>query len=117
MAFKFEGLTVWQKALELSAQVHKLTRQFPKEEQYVLTSQIQRAADSAVLNIAEGSQGQTNAEFKQFLGYALRSEIEVVACLYLGRKRNVISEQDFKGLYGALEEIIKMTQALRKSLS
>jgi len=117
VAFKFERLTVWQKALELSAQIHALTQKFPKTELYILTSQIQRAADSVVLNIAEGSTGQTNAEFKQFLGYALRSEIEVVACLHIGRKRGVISEPDFRRLYHAVETIIKMTQALRRSIS
>jgi len=55
MAFKFERLIVWQKALELSARIHDLTRTFPKDELYVLTSQIKRAADSIALNIAEGS--------------------------------------------------------------
>ena len=116
MAFKFEQLKVWQKALKLSMQVDELTKMFPKEETYVLTAQIKRAADSAVLNIAEGSTGQSNAEFKQFLGYALRSEIEVVACLYIGRERGIINGQDFKRLYDSIEEIVKMTQALRRSL-
>lgn len=71
--FKFERLTVWQKALELSVQIHETTRKFPREELYILTSQIKRAADSVGLNIAEGSTGQTNTEFKHFLGYAVRS--------------------------------------------
>lgn len=63
--FKFEKLEVWQKAIESSFHIHELTRQFPKEELYILTSQIKRAADSIALNIAEGSTGQTNAEFRQ----------------------------------------------------
>ena len=78
MGFKFEKLIVWQKSVDLSAEIHKLTLQFPKEEIYVLTSQIKRAADSVSLNIAEGSTGQTNPEFKRFLNMALRSCIEVV---------------------------------------
>lgn len=114
---KFEKLKIWQRSLSFSAQVHQLTREFPKEELYVLTSQMQRAADSIALNIAEGSQGQTNAEFKQFLGYAIRSAVEVVACLHLGRKRGLISERDFDKLYAEAEEILKMTQGLRRSLS
>ena len=52
MAFKFEKLRVWQKALELSSLVHNVTREFPKEELFILTSQIKRAADSVNLNIA-----------------------------------------------------------------
>lgn len=116
MALKFERLMVWQKALELSLHVHQVIRKFPKEELYVLTSQIKRAADSIGLNIAEGSTGQTNAEFKQFLGYAIRSAIEVVACLHLGRARGLVSAHDFTRLYDEAEEILKMTQALRKVL-
>ena len=50
--FKFAKLEVWQKAIELSSRIHKLTRGFPKEETYVLTSQIKRATDSVALNIA-----------------------------------------------------------------
>jgi four helix bundle protein len=57
MAFRFEDLQVWQKALDLGDQINNLSKKFPKEEVYVLTSQIKRAADSVVLNIAEGSTG------------------------------------------------------------
>ena len=55
MAFKFEKLEVWQKAVTLSSEIHELTRSFPRDELYILTSQIKRAADSVALNIAEGS--------------------------------------------------------------
>ncbi|MFA7676987.1 MAG: four helix bundle protein [Candidatus Omnitrophota bacterium] len=116
MGFKFEKLLVWQKALDFSFKIHELTRKFPKEEIYILTSQIKRAADSIVLNIAEGSTGQSNKEFRQFTGYALRSAIEVVSCLYIGRKRGLIDNEYFKGLYSQSEEIIKMLQGLRNSL-
>ena len=116
MALKFERLTVWQKAVELSFHVHELTRKFPREELYILTSQIKRAADSIALNIAEGSTGQTNAEFKQFLGYAIRSAIEVVACLYIGKRRGILTQHDFTRLYDEVVEVIKMTQGLRNSL-
>ena len=54
MPFKFEKLVVWQKALDLSGVVSDIAGKFPKEEVYVLASQIKRAADSVSLNIAEG---------------------------------------------------------------
>lgn len=57
MAFKFEKLVVWQKAVELSDFVNQVTKSFPKDELYSLTSQIKRAADSVSLNIVEGSTG------------------------------------------------------------
>lgn len=83
MSFKFEKLIVWQKAVDLSENINELTKTFPRDEIYVLTSQIKRAADSVSLNIAEGSTGQSNPEFNRFLCYALRSDIEVVGCLHL----------------------------------
>jgi four helix bundle protein len=83
MAFKFEGLRVGQMAIDLSVTTHQLTLKFPKEELYVLTSQMKGSADSVALNIAEGSQEQPNAEQNKFLGNALRSAIELVCCLHL----------------------------------
>lgn len=87
MAFKFENLRVWDLAIELTLEINELVKTFPVEERYVLAQQMQRAADSVALNIAEGSTGQSNAEFKRFLGFSVRSGIEVVSCLYIGRKR------------------------------
>ncbi len=116
MAFKFEKLIVWQKAVDLSYDINELTHSFPKEELFILTSQIKRAADSVSLNIAEGSTGQSNAEFNKFLGYALRSDIEVVSCLYLARKRNLINDAKFTSIYAQCEEILVMINGLRNSL-
>ena len=116
MPFKFEKLIIWQKSLDLSSTVNEVAAKFPKEELYVLTSQIKRAADSVSLNIAEGSTGQTNAEFRRFLSIALRSDIEVVGCIFLAKRRNIISEEDFGKTYKACEEILVMINALKKSL-
>lgn len=117
MAFKFEQLLVWQKAIDLTGIVHELTLKFPKDELFILTSQIKRATDSIALNIAEGSTGQTNPEFKKFLSYSIRSAIEVVSCLYIARRRNLINEEIFKNIYDKVEEIVRMIQALKKSLN
>lgn len=93
MPFKFESLKVWQLSLDLADKIHLLTRTFPKEELFILTSQIKRAADSVNLNIAEGSTGQSNVEFQRFLNYSIRSGIEVVSCLYLAHRRNYINNE------------------------
>jgi four helix bundle protein len=116
MPFKFEKLIVWQKAFDLSGIVSEVTKSFPKDEIYVLTSQIKRAADSVSLNIAEGSTGQTNPEFNRFLSIALRSNIEVVGCIFIAQRRALISENDFSTIYKLCEEILVMINALRKSL-
>ena len=62
MSFKFEKLKVWNVALELTDEVDAIARSFPKHELFTLASQIKRAADSVVLNIAEGSTLQTDNE-------------------------------------------------------
>ena len=116
MAFKFEDLRVWNLAIDLSTEISILIKKFPREEKFVLATQIQRAADSVALNIAEGSTGQSNPEFKKFLGYASRSGIEVVSCLYLGKKRKIISEDDFIRLYKSYEELTIKIQALKNSI-
>ena len=116
MSFKFEKLKVWQRAVEFTEAVDRVTKAFPKEELQVLTPQIKRAADSIALNIAEGSTGQSNPEFAKFLGYAIRSGIEVVTCLYIAQKRRLIDQTKFNDLYNEANEIIRMTQALRKTL-
>lgn len=116
MSFKFEKLIVWQKSVDLATDIHQLTRKFPKEEMFVLSSQIQRAADSVSLNIAEGSTAQSNAEFKRFLGFALRSDIEIVGCLFLAQRRNLIQDENFNKLYKQCEEILAMLNSLRKTL-
>ncbi|MGN8071996.1 four helix bundle protein [Mucilaginibacter sp. SG564] len=116
MAFRFEDLQVWQKAMDLDEQINQLTKTFPKEEIYILISQIKRAADSVVLNIAEGSTGQSKAVFKVFLGYSLRSAIEVVSCLFIARRRAYLKEEDFNVLYNEYEVLVKMITALRNSI-
>ena len=117
MAFKFEKLIVWQKAVDLSTQIHLLTLNFSKDELYVLTSQLKRAADSISLNIAEGSTGQTNPEFKRFLNIALRSCIEVVGCLHLAFNRNLITQEQLLEYKNKCEEIVVMINGLKKTLN
>jgi four helix bundle protein len=116
MAFHFENLRVWQRAVNFSGDVSDLTKQFPKDELFGLSSQIKRAADSISLNIAEGSTGQTKPEFGRFLGYAIRSGIEVVGCLHLAKRKKLINDEEFSTFYKEAEQIIVMAQSLRKSL-
>ncbi|MGY6522870.1 MAG: four helix bundle protein [Mongoliitalea sp.] len=117
MAFKFEKLKVWKTALELAFEVSKVIQEFPSHEKFVLGTQMQKAADSVILNIAEGSTGQSSAEFKRFLNYSIRSALEVVTCLYLGEMRKIIKSDDFTSLYNKYNDLIKSIQALRNSLT
>jgi len=116
MAFRFEELKVWHIAADLSNEIDLLAKSFPVEERFSLASQMKRAADSVVLNIAEGSTGQTVPEFKRFLNFALRSAVEVVACLYLAKKRKYIEDEVYQKNYDAYEMLCKMITKLRSSM-
>lgn len=116
MPFKFEKLEIWKLALDFADDIHILTRKFPREEMYNLTSQFKRAADSVSLNISEGSIGQSNAEQIRFLHFSIRSIAECVNCLYLSRKRNYINSEDFLFYYRKAEELFAKTNKFRNSL-
>ncbi len=113
---KFEKLIAWQKALDLTLTIHEVKQTFPSDEKFALASQIQRAADSIALNIAEGSTGQTNKQFLTFLGYSIRSGIEVIACLHIAKRRGLIDDVVFERTYVSAQEVIKITQGLKNSL-
>jgi four helix bundle protein len=93
MAFRFEGLEIWQLAKAYAGRICAMTVQFPRKEDYALTSQLNRAAYSVVLNIAEGSGRDTDAEFNHFLSIAVGSVFEVVGGLHLARQQNYIDEK------------------------
>ena len=89
MEFKFEKLIIWQKAMDYGESINTLASKFPREETYNLSSQIRRAVDSIALNISEGSIGQSNPEYKKFIGYSIRSLAEVVTSLYKAKNENI----------------------------
>ena len=107
MAFRFEDLKVFHIAVDLSNKIDLITDTFPVKEKYSLVPQMKKAADSVILNIAEGSIGQSIPEFKRFLSMSMRSAIEVVAALYLCLKRNYISEEQHKKYYSEYEVLVK----------
>lgn len=116
MSFKFEKLIVWQKSMVLGEEIFVLTKTFPKNEQFNLTSQIRRAIDSVALNISEGSILQSIPEYKRFLGYSIRSIAEVVTCLHKSKNRDYINEAEFKKLYSDCFNLMNMLIAFRKQL-
>lgn len=82
-SYKFQKLQVYQLAIKYVDAVYGLSEKLPQRERFNLSSQIERAATSIVLNIAEGSTGQSDPEQNRFLGLALRSYLETVACFDL----------------------------------
>lgn len=117
MSFKFEKLLIWQKSMDLGEEMNTLAYKFPKEETYNLSSQLRRASDSVALNISEGSILQSNAEYRKFLGYSIRSLAEVVTCLYKAKRRNYISEEKFNTHYKICFDLMNMTIAFRNKIA
>ena len=114
--FKFEDLKLYQKSLDFIDYTYSVSEDFPKNEDYSLTSQFRRASISIALNIAEGS-GDTNAQFNRFLNISNGSIKECVVCSTIAKRRDYISqEQDYKFRL-RLEELSKMTSGLQKHLN
>ena len=117
MAFNFEQLDVWQMSLEYSDLIYELAEKLPEKEKFNLSSQIIRAATSISLNIAEGSTGQSDPEHNRFLGLALRSLIETVACQRLIARRKYVTEKEhLHHIDLKAQELAKRIHAFRKAL-
>ena len=116
MKFKFENLIIWQQAMEFGENIFLLSKQFPKEETYNLTSQIRRAADSIALNISEGSIGQSNLEHKRFIGMAIRSLAETVTCLHKALRRKYITDEEFSEHYNFAYNLMNMLTAFKRNI-
>ena len=110
-------LIIWQKAMEFGEIIFQLSQKFSKSEMYNLTSQIQRAVDSVALNISEGSIGQSNPEFKKFIGYSIRSLAEAVTCLYKAKYRKYIDEKEFSDQYEFAFNLMNMLIAFRNKIN
>jgi four helix bundle protein len=114
---KFEKLEVWQLAIEYADLCYTLAERLPRREDYNLGSQIQRAAVSIGLNIAEGSTGQSDPEQARFLGLALRSLIETVACQHLIYRRKYLADlSPLREAYRASHKLAAKLQAMRRTL-
>jgi four helix bundle protein len=112
----FRNLMVWRKAHELTLSAYKATTAFPKNEQFGLTSQIRRAANSIPANIAEGCGRGSDADFARFLQMAIGSASEFEYHLLLALDLNFISDAEHQSLSRRVIEIRKMLTNLVQKL-
>jgi len=112
----YRDLKVWQKAYQLCLEVYRLTREFPKEERYGLTSQVRRASVSIVSNIAEGYGRGTTAEYIRgnYISYGSLCELEtqILLCCDLG----YINKEKAQELQGNVREVERMLKSLITAL-
>lgn len=112
----YRNLKIYQKAIDFAVEIYKITRTFPKDELFGLTSQIRRSVLSISLNIAEGSGNKSNKEFKRFLEIALRSDYEVMACLEIILKLGYCKKEENEKLLRNADEIAAMIVGFSKSI-
>ena len=108
----YRNLVVWQKAMELAEKVYLVTRNFPEEEIYALTSQVRRSAVSVPSNIAEGKGRGTGKEFIQFLRIALGSLYELQTQLELSMRIGYITTAQLNPIDSLALEVEKMLNSL-----
>ena len=116
MLKSFKELKVWQKAYQLCIEVYRITKTFPKEEVYGLTSQVRRAAVSVPSNIAEGYGRRTAGEYIQALYVAYGSNCELETQILLSGDLGFIKGEDLDKLQKGLGDVERLLKALIRSL-
>jgi four helix bundle protein len=112
----FRKLDVYKRALLFTKRIRGVTASFPREELYGLTSQFRRAADSIVLNLAEGAGCSSKKEFAKFVGYSTRSGYECGGCADIAAILEYISKQEYDELIDEANQIVAMMIGLQRSL-
>ncbi len=108
----FRELKIWEISHQLTLKVYRITKQFPKEETYALTSQIRRSSSSIPTNIAEGCGRGTNKEFAQFLQIAIGSAYELDYQILLAKDLEYIDKNTYSELNDEIIRLQKQIAAL-----
>jgi four helix bundle protein len=116
MPFRFESLKIWHAARAYAKVVYSHTARFPRKEDYGLTSQLNRAANSISLNIAEGSAKKSDKHFDVFLDNAVGSVFEVVSGSFRALDEGYIDQPALDSVYAEGEQLAKSINAFRRTL-
>ena len=111
----YKKLKVWEDAHQFTIDIYNITKKFPNNEQYGLTSQIRRSS-SIPTNIVEGCGQLDNGNLIRFLGIAKGSAFETEYQILLAKDLNYITNEEYKFLLAKIQSIIHMLIALIKSL-
>ena len=112
----FKDLRIWQKGIEIVKDIYMMTKKFPKEELYGLTSQMRRSAISIPSNIAEGFKRYHNKEYKQFLYITLGSSAELETQLIISEELKYINRKEMERICEKLDHLSKMITVLISKL-
>ncbi|GAA0877432.1 four helix bundle protein [Algoriphagus jejuensis] len=112
----FKNLKVWQKSVDLAVKIYELTRSFPSEEKFGLTSQMRRAGVSIPLNIAEGTAKSSSKSFSNSLEISLGESFELETQLIIAERVKLISGETSAVIESDINEIQKMILGLKASV-
>jgi four helix bundle protein len=115
--YSFEKLEVWQLSLDLVEKIYHITENLPEEEKFGLTNQLKRASVSVSLNIAEGRASDSDAEFRRFLGIALKSLVEIIACMIVCKRLRFLDNNTVKDMCEFCDKIEAKIRKFRTTLS
>ena len=114
--FRFYELDVWRKAIDYADVVYELTRRFPDNKRFGLTSQLRRAAVGVSSNIAEGSGRSTDPDFARFVDIAYGSLMETVSQLCVSLRQDFVTREQFDAATALADEVARMLSGLRNRL-
>ena len=117
MAQDYRDLVVWQKAIELTPCIYRLTRSFPADELYGLSSQMRRASVSIASNVAEGRGRLSPAEFRQFLGLAQGSTYELQTQLTVTKNLGLVNPEQLASAESLSNEVSRMLTSFIHTLN
>lgn len=117
MSGTFEDLKAWQRAMDLVAEIYRITEGFPKREIYGLTSQLRRAAVSVPSNIAEGKGRSSDRELVQFLNHSRGSAYEIQTQLAIAERLGYLDSAIGRRLLDQTAEVCRLINGLIRSFS
>lgn len=113
----YKKLEVWQKSYQLGLTIYTITKNFPKEELYGITSQMRRSSISIPLNIAEGSRRSTDKDYKSFIHIAYGSCAELEVQIMYAQDLGYIDTETYSRFLEEISQISKMLNSFIKTLS
>lgn len=114
----YDDLDVYKKAFKISVDLHRKSKDFPKDELYGLTSQIRRSSKSICANIAEGfaKQQASKADFKRFLIIAIGSAQETIVWLDYCKALEYLSDEETQYYRGEYQAVMRMLQSFHSKV-
>lgn len=116
MSKPHKKLVAWQKSMDLVEKIYALSKRFPRDEVYGLTSQVRRAAVSVPSNIAEGAAGRSSVQFRNYLSVAIGSLNELDTQLEIAQRVGYVDAKAVSETVALVDECLAVTYGLRRSL-